>query len=312
MKRFLMTLIAVSSFSLACRSSSPTAQSDSLQVAQTEEPQVGNLYPWSEGSKYLTEAKELAAKHGVEDWFEGDLTDENWWTEITDTSKSNYMYIERCSSKDKHAEHCSEDLNQLGKKRTNQHNLPGIKILATMLAQRDGNYAAHCQAITPPYWSDIQAHFYCQYGNARGCYSGMARNLYEDETGPKVLSRAEMAEACRVFNPAGKLRGSKGTYKTYQKDFTNQVMNQRPSDRDDTNTYNHFPVFRYIMTARTFAFPFKQQQKIINAFYDVADPDVRSECLKRPIRNFEIHGKNCSLDKDYPIDPGTNTYLPSP
>jgi hypothetical protein len=51
---------------------------------------------------------------------------------------------------------------------------------------------------------------------------------------------------------------------------------------------NQATEFRYVMDSQTFAYDFAEQQKIINEFYRVKNPNSKSECKqKRPKRNID-------------------------
>jgi hypothetical protein len=133
------------------------------------------------------------------------------------------------------------------------------------------SYVSSCLGNQANHWSDLQYHYYCQFGQTRSCYTVSIREkigkMQED------LIRAAAFAECEA------------------KASSDEYWKWLVSDQKD--------VFRYMMDSQTFAFNFAQQQEVINAFYRVKDPNNELECLaKRPLRsNDPTDGSHCRVDK---------------
>lgn len=126
-----------------------------------------------------------------------------------------------------------------------------------------GNVAAH--------WSDLIIHYYCQHGFARSCYTGNARN---------GVPRDKLVDTCKADN-----------------DFK-WVVNSKFNSGG--KSYNHLDVFNYVMRSQTFAFDLKQENDMINRFYNVSG----SGCSKRPRRGIDpTDGTHCRANKTIPMQP---------
>jgi hypothetical protein len=126
-------------------------------------------------------------------------------------------------------------------------------------------YVIPCLDNDTPHWSDIVIHYYCLLGQPRQCFTPAARANSKDLAGYE-----KAYEGCKDNS-----------------DF--KWVSQNQPD-----------VFRYIMysvytPAKTKTFRQEDQDKVINDFYGITDPENATECNKRPRRKNETRpaGQHC-------------------
>lgn len=268
----------------------------------------GPTYLASSEEELDQKVAELAAKYGIKDW--GTVPTKSEWQSLNkDGNFSNYADCLRESPSSNAGAPsievgpswlCSETLldknsNDFSAK-DKQYNLPGIQILKAMLE----NYPkvtsgfASClttSSVNPPFfWSDIQLYYYCTFSAyyTRICYTGLVAGFHNEGGVKKFFSREEAVNLCSTGSYEG------GTISFYSRSLNelSEVFNEQVGEQLD--------LFRFLMTSRTYAFPKFQQQKIINALFDVMADDGSLNCSKRPYRSVDKKlGSHCHLDKEY-------------
>jgi hypothetical protein len=142
-----------------------------------------------------------------------------------------------------------------------------------------------CLGNSAEQWSDILIHYYCQYGSARGCYTGTIRG------------KAQLISINKNMDTPAKIAA-------LQK-IRLETWNECEADTTDADwkwlVDNQGQVFQYIMNSQTFAFNDEQQQDVINKFYRINDANDKSKCnLKRPGRAIDpTGGTHCQSKKIY-------------
>jgi len=143
-----------------------------------------------------------------------------------------------------------------------------------------------CLGNTAEHWSDIMIHYYCQYGQARSCYTGTIR------------SKAMAIQADGSLDTPAKI----AALQTIRLETWSECAATATSDGEwKWIVDNQAEVFQYIMNSQTFAFNDDQQQAVINKFYRIDDPSDKDECIsKRPRRAIDpTNGTHCLPRKIY-------------
>jgi hypothetical protein len=143
-----------------------------------------------------------------------------------------------------------------------------------------------CLGNTAEHWSDLMIHYYCQYGQARSCYTNTIRG------------KAKGIQANTTMDTPAKIAAlQKIRLETWTECEATAASDQEWKWLVD----NQGQVFQYVMNSQTFAFSDEQQQAVINKFYRINDPNDKSECtLKRPRRAIDpIDGTHCQSKKIY-------------
>jgi hypothetical protein len=143
-----------------------------------------------------------------------------------------------------------------------------------------------CLGNTAEHWSDIMIHYYCQYGQARSCYTNTIRG------------KAQSIGNDQSLDTAAKIK----KLSTIRLETWNECSSTAPNDDEwDWLVKNQGDVFQYIMNSQTFAFDDAQQQAVINKFYRINNPADKTECIeKRPRRAIDPKdGTHCLSGKQY-------------
>jgi hypothetical protein len=143
-----------------------------------------------------------------------------------------------------------------------------------------------CLGNTAEHWSDMMIHYYCQYGQARSCYTNTIRG------------KAQAIQANTTMDTPAKI----AALQKIRLETWTQCEATASSDAEwKWLVDNQGQVFQYIMNSQTFAFSDEQQQAVINKFYRINDANDKSECnLKRPRRAIDpTDGTHCQSKKIY-------------
>lgn len=184
-----------------------------------------------------------------------------------------------------------------------------------------------CLGNTAEHWSDLTLHYYCQFGEARSCYTEKIRDTIEpimeqlaatpEDQLPAILPamlkrmatiRADSFNFCK--NKALEARQSGLAIGPTSAEAEWLWIIENPQREK---------MFRFIMESPTFAFPYEFQQRIINTYYRVesngkivngntASTSISStECAnQRPGRdieksNYKSDGTQCRSDKELTV-----------
>jgi hypothetical protein len=141
----------------------------------------------------------------------------------------------------------------------------------------DANTISACLGNEAPHWSDLIIHYYCQYGQARSCYTNTIRSKAQAIGGDSSLDQAAKIQKLQTIRTES-FAECAATVAT-NKDWA-WIMDKQLGDQAE--------VFQYVMNSQTFAFDMEQQQALINKFYRIDDPTDKNECnLKRPRRAID-------------------------
>ena len=141
----------------------------------------------------------------------------------------------------------------------------------------DANTISACLGNEATHWSDLIIHYYCQYGQARSCYTNTIRGKAQSIGGDATLDQAAKIQKLQTIRieTFAECAATVGTNKDWAWIMDPQLGNQAE-------------VFQYVMNSQTFAFDMAQQQALINKFYRINDPTDKNECnLKRPRRAID-------------------------
>lgn len=149
----------------------------------------------------------------------------------------------------------------------------------------DPNTISACLGNEAPHWSDIIIHYYCQYGEARSCYTDTVRKKAQT-LGPQVGNPPNPA----IVAALQKIR---------EESYTECAATVATNKEWDWLVKNQATTFQYVMNSQTFAFDMEQQQAVINKFYRINDPTSPAECNeKRPRRAIDpADGTHCLAKK---------------
>jgi hypothetical protein len=143
-----------------------------------------------------------------------------------------------------------------------------------------------CLGNTAEHWSDMMIHYYCQYGQARSCYTNTIRG------------KAQGIQANTTMDTPTKIAALQ---KIRLETWTECEATAATDEEWKWLVDNQAQVFQYVMNSQTFAFSDEQQQAVINKFYRINDPSDKGECaLKRPRRAIDpTDGTHCMSKKIY-------------
>jgi hypothetical protein len=193
-----------------------------------------------------------------------------------------------------------------------------------------------CLNNTAEHWSDITLHYYCQFGEARSCYTGDIRRRAqaiqdEIEATPAAEKQGKFPD---FINRLGKIRGlafeyCKGEALRAAREAKASGQPLAPTsatsewlwilgvdpgavpDSDQIPIAYRTSVFRFIMEAPTFSFPYEMQQRVLNAFYRIKGPD--GKIVGAETSSLTITEKDCNSGRQSrgieARDPAT--YLPT-
>jgi hypothetical protein len=184
----------------------------------------------------------------------------------------------------------------------------------------DKSEPASCLSACPAYWGDLVCHYYCEFPsyssvipNIRGCYSQVARGqvIRQDLTPPRAMFSPEVYDYC-VFQDSDYILNRFPAYNQATID-ANKASGTTPGVLAWVEK-NQADVFKYVMYTgySPFIFKFEDQQKAVNAFYDInltkidytaADAADVAECkANRPVRPTDPQdGTHCSSAKSQAI-----------
>jgi hypothetical protein len=150
---------------------------------------------------------------------------------------------------------------------------------------------AACLGNDKPEWSDIVAHYYCQFAGVRECFTGTVDRL--KSSGGAATAYADALTFCsKPIDPANPALGVNG------KEPWAWLMADP----------KRFATFKYIMMGGGYSAPNGRdlwgqddQDEAINKSYQVADPTNAAECAKRLKRNSsqETHASGGPCGKPY-------------
>lgn len=152
----------------------------------------------------------------------------------------------------------------------------------------DANTISACLGNEAAHWSDIIIHYYCQYGQARSCYTNTIRGKAQAIGGDATLDQAAKLAKLKTirletFTECAATVGTNPDWKW--------IMDPAEGGQAE--------VFQYIMNSQTFGFDLEQQQAVINKFYRIDNPADKGECIqKRPRRAIDPgDGTHCLATK---------------
>jgi hypothetical protein len=136
-----------------------------------------------------------------------------------------------------------------------------------------GNEAEH--------WSDLTLNYYCQFGNARSCYTSNIREKAEAIQAEAALIPADqkLAMMPAIFQKLATIRSSvfdlckqKAFDAKKEAETTGVAMDPQSTESEWlwlVENPQREKMFRFIMEAPTFSFPYDMQQRVLNTFYRV-------------------------------------------
>ena len=143
-----------------------------------------------------------------------------------------------------------------------------------------------CLGNTAEHWSDLMIHYYCQYGQARSCYTNTIRG------------KAQAIQANTTMDTPAKI----AALQTIRLETWKECEATAANDAEwQWLVTNQAPTFQYVMNSQTFAYDDAQQQAVINKFYRINDATDKGECnQKRPRRAIDpSDGTHCQPKKIY-------------
>ena len=152
----------------------------------------------------------------------------------------------------------------------------------------DANTISACLGNEATHWSDLIIHYYCQYGQARSCYTNTIRGKAQGIGGDATLDQAAKIQKLQTIR-----------LETFAECAATVATNPDWAWIMDSQQGGQAEVFQYVMNSQTFAFSMEQQQDLINKFYRINDPTDKGECnLKRPRRAIDPgDGTHCLATK---------------
>jgi hypothetical protein len=164
-----------------------------------------------------------------------------------------------------------------------------------------------CLGNTAEHWSDLILHFYCQFGQMRGCYTNYLRAkapTLAQITDPAQrvaaanMLRMEGFETCIVSgdqlgNIDAKTAQNTGKIGEYEWRWVKNRRFKYPDPVNGPNEASMAAVFQYVMASPTFRYFMDHEQDVINAFYRVDNPSDQTSCstlrLPRGVENTQAN-----------------------
>lgn len=180
-----------------------------------------------------------------------------------------------------------------------------------------------CLGNTEEHWSDLTLHYYCQFGEARSCYTEKIREVVDPIMEELIATPVDQLPTTLpgALQRMAKVRADSFNFcksKAIEARRSGVAIGPTSAEAEwlwIIENPQREKMFRFIMESPTFSFPYEIQQRIINTFYRVEtngkiangqtpSTSINStECTnKRPTRNIERinykgDGTQCRSDK---------------